>query len=526
AALGARRGGRARRRRRRARGAQRAPARGSRSAAARPRARVRAGGALPPHAQPALRRARARAHGGRAGGRLLDARAGRARGRHGRTPRGGAGRGAAPRGALRSGVCRVPAARAALGAEAQTLGPATGFGKGRRAVAGAAALPGGLRSSHPIQPRPPPQPHPPHRNPAIDQYPSRPVTLPAAGSVPAPERSFRPRKSRRPGHVTPAAQHLPGRARVDRVTRPFMPARTSCPRGYCRRNCSPPGEVPPMASAQAAVLNAVREPLSVEPLAVRDPRDGEVLVRLGASGVCHSDLHAITGDLPMPLPCVLGHEGAGVVEAVGAGVQRVKPKDHVVLNWVPFCGSCWYCNSGNAYLCEMGDVGLNVIQGAVLAGANPIIAIDLNERKLGFGKQFGATHTVNAGSTDPVSAVLDLTGMRGADYAFEVIGRPEVVTQAFMAVRRGGKAVVVGVPPATATVSVPGMLLPLAEKSLVGSLYGSANMARDVPRLIDLYRAGKLKLDELITRRYKIAQVSEAFAAMEKGEVARGVITF
>jgi len=90
-----------------------------------------------------------------------------------------------------------------------------------------------------------------------------------------------------------------------------------------------------MASAQAAVLNAVREPLSVEPLAVRDPRDGEVLVRLGASGVCHSDLHAITGDLPMPLPCVLGHEGAGVVEKVGAGVQRVKPKDHVVLNWVP-----------------------------------------------------------------------------------------------------------------------------------------------------------------------------------------------
>jgi len=362
-----------------------------------------------------------------------------------------------------------------------------------------------------------------------------------------------------------------------------------------------------MPNAQAAVLNAQREPLTVEKLAVRDPRDGEVLVRLGASGVCHSDLHAITGDLPMPLPCVLGHEGAGLVEAVGAGVQRVKPQDHVVLNWVPFCGACWYCNSGHAYLCEMGyvkamaaevfhrngtaisqfagigsmaeltvvpetacipidadvpldracligcgvmtgvgavintarvqpgesvavfgagGVGLNVVQGAVLAGANPIIAVDLNERKLGFGRQFGATHTVNAGSTDPVNAILDLTGMRGVDYAFEVIGRPEVVTQAFMAVRRGGKAVVIGVPPATAMVSVPGMLLPLAEKSLIGSLYGSANMARDVPRLIALYRAGKLKLDELITRRYRIAQVNEAFLAMEKGEVARGVITF
>jgi NDMA-dependent alcohol dehydrogenase len=362
-----------------------------------------------------------------------------------------------------------------------------------------------------------------------------------------------------------------------------------------------------MPTAHAAVLNTHREPLAVEPLDVRGPRDGEVLVRLGASGVCHSDMHAITGDLPMPLPCVLGHEGAGIVEAVGAGVQRVKPQDHVVLNWVPFCGSCWYCTSGNAYLCEMGyvkamgaevfhrngttigqfagigsmteftvvpetacipidadvpldracligcgvmtgvgavintarvqpgqsvavfgagGVGLNVIQGAVIAGANPIIAVDLNERKLGFAKQFGATHTVNAGGTDPVSAILDLTGTRGADYAFEVIGHPDVVMQAFMAVRRGGKAVVVGVPPAGAMVSVPGMLLPLAEKSLVGSLYGSANMARDVPRLIDLYRAGKLKLDELITRRYRIAQVNEAFTAMEKGEVARGVIVF
>jgi len=280
-----------------------------------------------------------------------------------------------------------------------------------------------------------------------------------------------------------------------------------------------------MSTARAAVLNAIREPLSVEPLAVRDPRDGEVLVRLAASGVCHSDLHAITGDLPMPLPCVLGHEGAGVVEAVGAGVRRVQPKDHVVLNWVPF-NTARVQPGQSVAVFGAGGVGLNVIQGAVLAGANPIIAIDLNERKLGFAKQFGATHTVNAGSTDPVTAVLDLTGMRGADYAFEVIGRPEVVTQAFMAIRRGGKAVVIGVPPATDMVSVPGVLLPLAEKSLVGSLYGSANMARDVPRLIDLYRAGKLKLDELITRRYKIAQVSEAFTAMEKGEVARGVITF
>jgi S-(hydroxymethyl)glutathione dehydrogenase/alcohol dehydrogenase len=362
-----------------------------------------------------------------------------------------------------------------------------------------------------------------------------------------------------------------------------------------------------MSRTRAAVLNTLNEPLNVETLEVRSPRDGEVLVRVGASGVCHSDRHAITGDLPMPIPCVLGHEGAGVVEAVGAGVDRVAVGDHVVLNWVPFCGACWYCRGGLTHLCQdgyvkalaagafsrdgttvhqlagvgsmaeytlvaesgcipvdadlpfdracligcgvmtgvgavvntarvrpgqsvavfgAGGVGLNVVQGAVLAGAEPIIAVDLNERKLALAKQFGATHTVAAGAGDPVDAIQGLTDGRGVDYAFEVIGRPEVVTQAFLAVRRGGTAVVVGVPPSTAMVCVPGMLFPLAEKALVGSLYGSANMARDVPRLVALYRAGRLKLDELITRRYALAQVNEAFAAMEAGEVARGVIVF
>jgi S-(hydroxymethyl)glutathione dehydrogenase/alcohol dehydrogenase len=362
-----------------------------------------------------------------------------------------------------------------------------------------------------------------------------------------------------------------------------------------------------MKNAKAAVLHAVREPLVVETLAVRAPQTDEVLVRLGASGVCHSDLHAITGDLPMPLPTVLGHEGAGVVEAVGASVKRVKEGDHVILNWVPYCGGCWYCQSGRMYLCETGyiramgaevfkqngntvtqfagvgsmseytvvpenscipidhdipfdraclvgcgvmtgvgavmntarvqpgesvavfgagGVGLNVIQGAGIVGANPIIAVDLNERKLGFAKQFGATHVVNGGKGDPVDAIKELTGGRGVDYAFEVIGRADVMVQAFMATRRGGKAVIVGVPPMTDMVSVPGFLMPLAEKSLIGSLYGSADMSRDVPRLLGLYRAGKLKLDELVTRRFRIEEVGEAFGALERGEVARGVIAF
>lgn len=362
-----------------------------------------------------------------------------------------------------------------------------------------------------------------------------------------------------------------------------------------------------MRTAKAAVLNGVNETVSVEPIEIRDPRPGEVLVRMGAAGVCHSDLHAVQGNLPMPLPCVLGHEGAGTVEAVGAGVSRVAPGDHVVLNWVPYCGSCWYCTSGRMYLCEtgfvralasealrrngtgvnqlagvgamaeaalvpesacipidadipfdracligcgvmtgvgavintarvqpgesvavfgVGGVGLNVVQGAAIAGAEPIVAVDMNEKKLDLARQLGATHAVNAGSADAVSAIQDLTGGRGVDYAFEVIGRPEVVMQAFLAVRRGGKAVVVGLPGPADMVSVPGMLLPLAEKSLLGSLYGSANMARDVPRLVRLYRAGRLKLDELVSRRYSLAQVNEAFAALEKGEVVRGVIAF
>ena len=362
-----------------------------------------------------------------------------------------------------------------------------------------------------------------------------------------------------------------------------------------------------MKIAKAAVLNGIKETVSVEPVEVRDPRPGEVLVRIGAAGVCHSDLHVINGDIPQPIPCVLGHEGAGVVEEVGAGVTRVAPGDHVVLNWVPYCGSCWYCTSGHMYLCEagfvkamtseaisrsgsgvgqmagvgtmaelalvaetscipldrdipldracligcgvmtgvgavintarvqpgesvavfgVGGVGLNVVQGAAIVGADPIIAVDMNDRKLAFAKQFGATHTVSAAGTDPVSAIQELTGGRGVDYAFEVIGRPEVVLQAFLATRRGGKAVVVGVTGPTDMVAVPGMLMSLAEKSLIGSLYGSANMTRDVPRLVGLYRAGKLKLDELVSRRFSLAQVNDAFTALEKGEVVRGVITF
>jgi Zn-dependent alcohol dehydrogenase len=214
----------------------------------------------------------------------------------------------------------------------------------------------------------------------------------------------------------------------------------------------------------------------------------------------------IDRDIPFDRACLVG---CGVMTGVGAVINtaRVQPGESVAVFGA-------------------GGVGLNVIQGANIVGANPIIAVDLNERKLGFAKQFGATHVVNGGKGDPVDAIKELTDGRGVDYAFEVIGRGDVMAQAFMATRRGGKAVIVGVPPMTDMVSVPGFLLPLAEKSLIGSLYGSADMSRDVPRLLGLYRAGKLKLDELVTRRFRIEEVGEAFGALERGEVARGVIAF
>ena len=174
-----------------------------------------------------------------------------------------------------------------------------------------------------------------------------------------------------------------------------------------------------------------------------------------------------------------------------------------------------------------GGVGLNVIQGAALSGASRIIGVDLAKSKLELAKQFGATDVIDAsGGADVPAAIKELTGGIGVDYAFEVIGAPAVITQAFLSVKRGGKAVVVGVPGFGLDVSVPGIMLPLDEKSLVGSLYGSANMRRDMPKLIDLYMRGRLKIDELVSRRIKLDDVNGAFEAMEKGEVARSVIVY
>lgn len=364
---------------------------------------------------------------------------------------------------------------------------------------------------------------------------------------------------------------------------------------------------------KAAVLYQYNEPLTIETIDIDKPKRGEVLVKMAASGVCHTDLSVLNAALPFPPPpVVLGHEGAGIVEEVGADVTAVQPGDHVILSWRPFCGKCSYCATGRTHLCQTvgmsllqgylldntsrlhkgdteirhfigvssfaeyavvpesgvvkirtdvplevaalvgcgvmtgvgaairtakvepgssvavigcGGVGLNVIQGAALAGAEKIIAIDLNTQKLDLAKQFGATHIVNPNDGDPVLQVLGLTDMLGADYAFEVIGRGDTALQAYNSIRPGGTAVIVGVAKADDMISIPALSI-LQEKTLKGSLYGSARPSVDMPKLLDLYMSKKLKLDELVSRRIPLEQVNEAFQWMEKGEVARSVIVY
>lgn len=363
---------------------------------------------------------------------------------------------------------------------------------------------------------------------------------------------------------------------------------------------------------KAAVLPAVGKPLEVvDDVELADPREGEVRVRIHTTGVCHSDLSVKTGTIMIPLPAVLGHEAAGIVDAVGPGVRSVQPGDHVVLSFVPECGKCWFCLRGQPNLCEIatagivrgglydgqspfsragkrvnqmtqcgtfaeatvvpeggvikvdadipledaallgcgvttgvgavlntakveegssvaivgaGGVGLNVVQGAVIAGAAQIIAVDLLESKLEMAKSFGATDVVDASSGDPVARVRELTSQRGVDYAFEVIGLAKTQDQAYRMTRRGGTVVFVGVPKMQEMFQVSGFLPVFEEKTIKGCWYGSARTHVDIPKLLALYKAGRLKLRELISKEFALEEINDALDALEKGAVARGVI--
>jgi Zn-dependent alcohol dehydrogenase len=339
---------------------------------------------------------------------------------------------------------------------------------------------------------------------------------------------------------------------------------------------------------KAAVCVGLNEPLEIQDLDLDAPHAGEIRLRMGASGVCHSDLSIQNGTLMGALPMVLGHEGAGVVEELGEGVTGLDVGDHVVVSWVPQCGQCFFCQRGQGFLCEAGQmamvtgglldgttrfsrggepikqmacsgtfseqaiipaigavkipkdvpleigaligcggVGLNVIQGARIAGAAEIIAIDMLPNKLDMAKEFGATTLVNAGDGDPVAQVMDLTEQRGVDVAFEVIGLKQTIEQTLMMTRRGGEAILVGVPRMEVMLELPAFFgVVLMSKSIKGCWYGSSNVQKDVPRLLEYYKSGELKLDELISRRIRVDDVNDAFTAMEAGEVARSVIQY
>jgi Zn-dependent alcohol dehydrogenase len=362
----------------------------------------------------------------------------------------------------------------------------------------------------------------------------------------------------------------------------------------------------------AALLFAPNQPLAVDQVDLAPPRAGEVLVKVAAGGVCHSDYHIISGATKHAMPVVLGHEGAGVVIENGPAVTGIAPGDHVVLNWAPDCGRCFYCLRGKPSLCETyvgpiwggtlldgttrlswrgkpvyhwcglatfaqyavvpqesvvvvrkdvaldiaalvgcavatgvgavfytstlkagesasvigcGGVGLSTLMGAKLAGADPIIAVDKNPAKLEMAKSFGATHAILADG-ELLTNIRALTGGRGADHVFEAVGVPILQEIALGAVRPGGTLILSGLSPMGSGTNLPGAVITRQEKTIKGSYYGSVNARRDFPLLLDLYAAGKLPLDKLISQRYGLTEINQAFEAMLSGTVARGVIVF
>jgi S-(hydroxymethyl)glutathione dehydrogenase/alcohol dehydrogenase len=362
---------------------------------------------------------------------------------------------------------------------------------------------------------------------------------------------------------------------------------------------------------KAAVLRHPSEPVQVEEVELDPPKAGEVLVKVAAAGVCHSDVRHADGELGAGLfPAVMGHEGAGVVEAVGEGVTSVAPGDHVAFCFVPACRTCRYCLAGKPNLCVVvgehgakgmlmdgtsrlrlpdgtvlqhglrtacfaeytvvaaggavpipkelplwqaallgcgvvtgmgavrnvarvaagesvavigcGGVGLQVVAGARLAGADPIIAIDRVPEKLLLAKEQGATHLIDAAATDPLEGVRELTE-DGVDHAFEVIGRPETIRLAWDAIRPGGSATVVGLAPVGVEASIPAIEF-LSDKSLKGTYYGSGDPAAELPGLAKLALDGSLDVSRVVTHTAPLEGIGDALDRLRRGEGARTVL--
>jgi len=372
---------------------------------------------------------------------------------------------------------------------------------------------------------------------------------------------------------------------------------------------------------RAAVLNqmgaampyADSKPLAIETLELDAPGPGEVLIRVAAAGLCHSDLSVINGDRPRPTPMALGHEAAGIVEELGPGVSDLARGDHVVCVFVPSCGHCEPCSEGRPALCEpgaaangagtllsggrrlrrqdgspvhhhlgvsgfaeyatvsrrslvkidpelplaeaalfgcavltgvgavvntarfpagssaavigLGGVGLASVLGAVAAGARDVVAIDLDDQKLAFARQLGATATVNARDADAVDQVKGAT-RGGVEYAFELAGSVRALELAYKITKRGGMTVTAGLPPPTATMPLPAVNLVAEERTLKGSYIGTAVPSRDIPRYIQLYRRGRLPIDRLMSGTLALDDINEGFDRLHDGKAIRQVVVF
>jgi S-(hydroxymethyl)mycothiol dehydrogenase len=356
---------------------------------------------------------------------------------------------------------------------------------------------------------------------------------------------------------------------------------------------------------RGVVAHKKGDPVSVETIVVPDPGPGEAVVKVQACGVCHTDLHYREGGINDEFPFLLGHEAAGIVEAVGEGVTDVAPGDFVILNWRAVCGTCracrrgepWYCftthnaaqkmtlesgqelspalgigafaektlvHAGQATLVNpeakpevagllgcgvmagigaaintgkvgrgdsiavigCGGVGNAAIAGARLAGASTIIAVDVDDRKLGWARDFGATHTINSRETDAVEGVQALTDGNGANVVVDAVGRPETFTQAFYARDLAGTVVLVGVPTPQMRIELPLLDVFGRGGATKSSWYGDCLPSRDFPMLIDLYLQGRLPLEKFVSETIGLDDVEAAFDKMHKGEVLRSVVVF
>lgn len=363
---------------------------------------------------------------------------------------------------------------------------------------------------------------------------------------------------------------------------------------------------------KAAILEAAGQPLEIcEDVMIDDPASGQVRVRIAACGVCHSDLSMVDGAFPCPVPIVLGHEAAGIVDAVGANVRGLSVGDAVILTPCPPCGVCYWCVRGEASLCVdaigiqtnafpdgttglsrggspvfrglnvagfaeyvvatanaavripndlpldvacvigcavqtgvgavlntaqveegatvlvmgLGGVGLSVVQGARVAGAARIMVSDPLAARREAAKAFGATDLFDPGAEDVVARAREITGV-GVDYAFETAGRANLIQQGVAAIRSGGTAVCVGAPSLQEAIEInPAALFVVSGKKLTGCVLGSANSLREIPRLVGLWRTGRLDLESLITARRPLVEINEAMADLRAGRGIRTVIS-